>query len=210
MLAEVRTGMVFSAAGTVQPARSDKTGALVTTEGHGRYTEAVLQGRVFTAYCTAQALSTAAAGMVGLQLWNATLGQTGGGGYNLVLLKAGGFIFVTSATTTGIVLAVGTGQTAAPTGQTAATKVTNNLVGGLAPGGLALAAGTFTAAPAAILNLMHNTAAIGTTGEDTGFSVDLEGSIVIPPGAFVAFAALGASAAASSTNLHLMWEEVPV
>jgi hypothetical protein len=51
--------------------------------------------------------------MTGLQLWN---GSPLVNGVNLSLLKIGGNIIVTSATTTGLSFAYGTGQATAPTG----------------------------------------------------------------------------------------------
>jgi len=187
--------------------RQGRLGDGIFSELHGRYYEQAYRKNVFTAYCTAQALSVVGTAMVGLQVWN---GSPLTNGVNLVLLKAAGFIFVTSATTTGIVLASGPGQVSAPTGQTGTSRLSNNFLGGPLPQATATAAATFTNAPTAFWNLMHNTAAIATTGEDNGFQVDFEGSIVVPPQFYVAFAALGAAAAAASTNLSLMWEEVPV
>ena len=146
--------------------------------------------------------------MVGLQLWN---GSGVGTGVNLVLLKTGGMITVTSATTTGIILATGVGQVIAPTGQTAVDSTKNNFIGaGTGAGSLATAAGTFTNAPTGMLTLMHNTAAIAATGEDMGYFVDLEGSIVVPPQNYVAIAALGATVAAAGWTGFLTWEEVPI
>jgi hypothetical protein len=184
--------------------RVGRTGEQIAQELHGRYYEQAFRKNLFHAYCAAQAMSVVGTGMVGLQVYNPVAS-----GVNLVLLKAAGAIVVTSATTTGIVLASAAGQTTAPTGQTAATKSGNNFLGAAGSAALALAAGTFTNAPTADLFLMHNTAAIAATGEDQGFSVDLEGSIIVPPAAYVCIAALGAAGAASSTFLHLMWEEVP-
>jgi len=208
MLAQGQVGPIATttslAGGTPQTVRLDNTGALVQQELHGRYYEQAYRGNLFLAYSTATALTVAGTAMVGLQLWNGSTNK------NVVLLKAGGFIFVTSATTTGILLGVGVGQPAAPTGQTAITASGPNFVGGAASAATPYNAGTFVNAPSPRKNLLHNTAAIAATGADPGFQVDLEGSIIIPPTCYCAFIALGATAAAASTNLHLMWEEVPV
>jgi hypothetical protein len=193
--------------GSTQPFRQDKTGALVVQELHGRYYEQVYRKNVFTAYSTARAITVVGTAMVGLQLWNSSPVS---GGVNLVLLKTGGLISVTSATTTGLILASGIGQVSAPTGQTAADAVKNNYISGTSPQATAIAAGTFTNAPTGLLTLMHNTAAIGATGEDPGYFVDLEGSIIVPPQTYVCIAALGATAAALAWTGFLMWEEVPV
>jgi hypothetical protein len=182
---------------------------LAVSEVMPRYAALAWSGDLFTAYAAAQATSLVGTAMVGLQLWNGSP-VSGTGAVNLVLLKVGGAVIATSATQTGVVLASGTGQVSAPTGQTAATRVGNNLIGGRAPAALALNAGTFTNAPTAFMTLLHNTAAIATTGEDTGYQLDLEGSIIVPPQCYVCFAAIGAAGAASSNQHHIMWAELPV
>jgi hypothetical protein len=179
---------------------------LIISELHGRYYEQVSRKNVFTAYSAARAITVVGTGLVGLQLWN---GSPVSGGVNLVLLKTGGMITVTSATTTGIILTTGLGQVSAPTGQTAADAVKNNFISGQAPNGTAIAAGTFTNAPTGITTLMHNTAAIAVTGEDVGYTIDFEGSIILPPQTYCAVCALGATGAAASWTGYLMWEEVP-
>ncbi len=145
--------------------------------------------------------------MIGLQLWNGS--PAGTGGVNLVVGKCAGNVVVTSASTTSIVLATGSGQVSAPTGQTAATRTGNCYIGGVSSQGLALSAGTFTNAPTALWTLMHNTAAIASTGEDPGFLIDFEGSIIIPPQYYVCVAAVGAAVAASGMNISLTWYELP-
>ena len=201
-------GPVAGSDGVVLPGgvRQGRLGDGIYSELHGRYYEQAYRKNLFTAYCAAQATSTVGTAMVGLQVWN---GSPLSNGVNLVILKVGGMIIVTSSTTS-LVLATGIGQVSAPSAQTATTRTSNNFIGGPGPQATALAAGTFTNAPTALVNLMHNTAAIATTGEDTGFFVDLEGSIIIPPQAYVAIAAVGAAVTAAGSNLHLMWEEVPV
>ena len=194
------------------------TGTLSPPLTAGRYYLQTAQQNVFCAYVAAQATSLVGTAMVGLQLYNPV-----GSGKNLVLIDIGGMIVVTSASLTSLVLAYGVSATA-PTGQTAATQVSSTLLGipstslGLpvqaltkaSPAGLALSAGTFANAPVPIYNLLHNTAAIATTGEDTGFRIDLGGRFIVPPGNFVAIAAVGAAAAAAAMNADLSWIEPPI
>lgn len=193
--------------GSQQQPRLGRSGEQVITELHGRYYEQAFRKNLFTAYAAGVAISAPGTAMVGLCVWNGS--PVGTGGVNMALLKVGGMIIVTSASLTSVNLVTGVGQVAAPTSQTAITRVSNNFIGGGAPASTALNAGTFTNAPTALVNLMHNTAAIAVTGEDIGFVLDLEGSIIIPPQCYVAIAGNAAGAAASA-NLHLMWEEVPV
>ena len=191
------------AAGAGVAVRQEQTGALVVQELNGRYYEQASRGNLFTARAAAVALSTAGTAMVGLILWNP-------GPKNLALLKVAGNIFVTSATTTGIALAVSSAasQNTPPSAQTAISRVGNNLIGAAPPQGQAMNAGTLAVAPVLVYDLLHNTAAIGTTGEDAGFQLDLEGSIVLPPNTLAAFAAIGAAVAAGGSNLSMMWQEV--
>lgn len=193
--------------GSGQDFRQGRQAEQIVSQLNGRYYEQALNKRLFTAYAAAQATSLAGTAMVGLQVWN---GSPVTGGVNLVILKVGGCVLATSATETGVVLTTGTGQVNAPTGQTAATKVQNNFIGGTAPQALATSAGTFANAPTAFMTLLHNTAAIATVGEDGGYNLDLEGSIIIPPQCYIAFAAIGAAGAASSNQHHIMWQEMPV
>src|SRR5215472_5456931 len=158
--------------------RQGRLGDGIVSELHGRYYEQVVRKNVFTAYCAAQSLSAVGTGMVGLQIWN---GSPVVGGINIVLLKCYAMVFATSASLTRIFLATGVGQTAAPSGQTAATRVSNNFIGGTGPQATAVAAGTFTAAPTALFPILHNTAAIASTGQDSFGFFDFEGSIILPP-----------------------------
>lgn len=177
-------------------------GELGISEVLPRYSSIAQSGMIFTAFAGAVATAVAGGANVGLQLWNRS--QT----VNLHLLKCSGDIIVSSATTTGIALAYGY-QATPPTAQQTAV-VTNNFLGGANPAALALTNGTFTTAPVVNWQMMHNTAAIATSGEDAGFQIDLEGSIIVPPNYYVAIVAQGAAVAAGGSNLELMWVEVPI
>lgn len=189
-------------AGTQIKARSGQLGDLIVSELHGRYYETNYRRNLFAAYSAFQVLSVSGTAMTGLALWN------GSTTVNLALTKVALAVSVTSATMTGIALGVGTAQATAPTGQTAATKVGSLFLGGAAPQGLALNAGTFGVAPAPQILLCHNTAAINTVGLDQ-LVVDLEGSVIVPPQAYVALCALGAASAAAAVTSTIFWEEIP-
>lgn len=206
-LQQLAIGPAVASDGSTPTARGGRSGEAVVQELHGRYYEATFRKNVYTAYVTAVSLTTAGTTMTGIQVWN---GSSTSGGVNLNILKVGGIVTVTSASQTGVLLGTGAGQTAAPTAQVAATRVSNNFLGGPSPAATATNTATFTAAPTAMMNLLHNTAAIGTTGVDTGFQLDLEGSLIVPPTYYVAFIALGAAGAASSNHLNVTWEEIPV
>lgn len=141
--------------------------------------------------------------MVGLQLWNSS------NNVNLLILKYGSNIVVTSATQTGVVLAAGSGQVSAPTSQTAVDRHQCNFLGAPLGVGLPYAAGTFTNAPVAFKDVLHNTAAIATTGIDS-VQYDAEGLILVPPQSWICFAAVGAAGAAASNNHWIDWLEQPI
>jgi hypothetical protein len=182
------------------------------------YFQAALQN-MFTVYCGAQATSLAGTALIGLQLWNPP-----GSGRNLVLVDSAGMIIVSSSTTTSIALAYGLAQTSAPTSTTAATTITSTLLGpatiGAAgvlatqvqkvPIGQAFAAGTFINTPSLFKNLLHNTAAINTVGEDPGWQIDFNGKWIVPPGSYVAIVAVGAAVASGGMNADLTWIEAPI
>ena len=181
-------------------------GEMAVSEVMPRYSALAKSGFMFSSRGALQTLSAAGVAMTGLVLWN---GSSVTGGVDLHLLKASGNVAVTSATTTGIALARFVGQSLAPTAATAAT-VNNSYLGGAVGAGLAYTAGTVANAPVSIFDLLHNTAAIAASGEDSGFLIDFEGSIVVPPQTGVCFAALGTASAAAAVNLSLLWAELPV
>lgn len=177
-------------------------GELAVSEVAPRYSNLAQSGLMYVAHAAAVLTSLAGAAMVGLQLWNRSSTK------NLHLMKAAGYETVTSAAATGFQLAFGTAQTSAPTGQTAVSGTTNCLLGGSASAALALNAGTFLLAPTAIWDLEHRAVAIATTGEDPGYQMDFEGSIVVPPNAWVAVVAIGAASAGAHHSF--MWAELPI
>ena len=168
-----------------------------------RYSTLTKLGRVFTARSPLQTLSIAGTAMTGLILWNSSNST------DLHLLKASGDVAVTSAAMTGIAFAYGQFQSSTPTTTTAAQQACDYLAFTGSAAGKAYTVATMAAAPVAQFDVLHNTAAIGATGEDTGFLIDFEGSIILPPNYWGAFVALGAASAASAVNLSLKWAELP-
>lgn len=185
-----------------------KQGEIYASNLAPRYYALNYYGKVFGAYAAGVATTVVGTGMVGLQVWN---GSSGSSAVNLAILRVSGFVTVTSATTTGLAVATGTGQAAAPTGQTGITRSGSNFVGSnYTSQATAYNAGTYTNAPTALFPVLHNTAAIATTGEDAGYSVDLEGQLIIAPGCYVAMAALGATAGTAACFHYISWIELPI
>ena len=56
--------------GTLANGRADRTGALVVQQGHGKYFEAAIRGRLFYSHCAARAMSAPATSAIGNIVWN--------------------------------------------------------------------------------------------------------------------------------------------
>ena len=149
---------------------------------------------------------TTAAGLVtgytGLALTNPTTSTV-----NLSLTKVGYGVNAAPAAVMVISLAFNTSTTAVT--QTTAITGRNNFLGGAAPQGLVASSVTFPTAP---IN-SHILGVIGTNVitalNETMTVVDLEGSIIMPPGSYICIATSTASAATSFWG-SFQWEEVPV
>lgn len=171
----------------------------------GDYGALALRGQLYAAYGTGLAVSLPATATIGLMIWNRP-----GSGVRVHMLEWASQVYVTSATTTGIVLAAGF-QTTTPTTVTAATFYGRTLLNDIVaqPGKVsAYNIATVLTAPLAIALLHHNTAAIATTGEDV-MAGSFGGSIVLEEGAFVAVAAHGAAVAAAGWAGSFLFAEVP-
>lgn len=190
--------------GSIAPLRQERTGALVVTQAHGGRYEAAFRKNLFTAYCTGTTLTAVNTTYTGLGVYN------GSTTVNLAIQRVAGFLAVTSASDLGVLLAVGNQGMTAPTGITGATRVQNNFLSAGGPQATPYTAATLAVAGTPYKTLLHNSAAIATTGEDSGFQIDLEGGLIVPPGWFVEFAAYSAASAASAFVGDIQWEEVPV
>ena len=197
----VSSNGLFPDGSLIQNLRAGRQGDLIGSDLNPRYFEQTFRRNNFTAYAGGVVPSLAVPALTGLILWNGTTN------INASLNKVCGMLTATAATCVGLVLAKGTGQSTAPSAQTAITAASNDFIGGAAPQCTAMTAGTFSVAPVISRILLHNTAAIATTGEDTGFQVDIEGGIIIPPQCYVAICAIGAAGAGGYFNLS--WTETP-
>ena len=180
-------------------ARQGKSAELIVQELHGRYFEQVYRGNVYSAANqAAQAVSAAlATTYTGLLLYNPI-----GSSVILSLLKVKFALSAAPAAIATIGLISGF-QTAVPTGLTA-LAVRNNQVGNAQTGvGLAYSAATINT-PVWMQQLEDGFTAAALKSPTP--PVDLEGSIIIKPGGFVAIGALTAITGLGS----IMWEEVPL
>lgn len=197
------SGEQNNASGVAAPLALDRQGAQLMTPLHVDGYEQGRRGRLFYAYSTPGILSAAGTAMTGLILWN------GSAAVNLILRKVNLRVSVTSASMTGIDLAATApgAQTTAPTTTTTVTKFGSTFLGVANPVATPYSVAT-TLATVSIASLIHNTAAIATTGEDSA-EINL-GGWVVPPWTCVCLAALGAASAAAAVSSTLYWEEAPV
>lgn len=173
------------------------------------YYDLARQGQIFSAFApiTAPVIYSTAAGTGGPLLWNGSASSPTP--VNVVLLAVSAIL--TTAATTGYALGLtgNSGQASAPTSTTAATTVKSLRIGGQAPRASAYAVGTPASAGNFFLPLIQvTTAALSVADEFVGY-VDLAGSIVVPPGAWVSLAA-SATDTTSVLQCGLIWAEIPV
>lgn len=191
--------------GTNAPMRQGNMGDQIISELHPKYYEATYRRGVYSAANTAAVASVAVGttAYTGLALSNPV-----GSGVNLVIMKA--------SWASSVVLSAA-GFVALETGYNAATNVThttpvvvaNNLIG-LGAAGLGLADSSATLPTAPVMRMpLSNTGTLATTGFNTTGAnvVDLDGSIILPPGAYIAFATFAVNTAAWFFSFQ--WEEVP-
>lgn len=190
--------------GTTPTIRQGQLGDVIVSELHGRYYETTYRRNLFSA--ATQTAVTLSAGLAtattGLILTNPTTSTV-----NLVVNKVGWGVNTTPVAVIILGLAFNNSTTAVT--QTTAITGRNQFLGGAAPQGLVASSVTFPTAP--ILNTVLGTIDIGATTtaiHNTNF-LDLEGTMVMPPGSYLAFYGSTASAA-TSFFASIAWEEVPV
>jgi hypothetical protein len=201
----LQVGPVNSAAGAQVTARAGNDAALVISEGHGKYYEQTYRAHAFWAYSTA-AITAVAVSTTGLILINPNAS-----GVNAVIQKYNYSMLVTTAAVTGIGFAFNI-QTKPASGFTTATAAT--VVGGkLGAGGNVCQAYTscnaLDNAPVQFVSFPL-TVAIATTGQPPSGFIDLDGSIIVPPGYALSLCATGAASGSNAIGSSLNWEEVPV
>lgn len=188
--------------------RLGNMGDLIMSELHGRYYESTYRRNIFTAASTAAAATVAlgtTASYTGLYL-----GNNNGNTVNLSILK------ISYATSVAVPTA---GYVVLEAGYIASSNITaggaiipsNNFVGLGAAGQAIAGAGSATlpVAPVAKYFLSNANTAATTAGNVAAPQVyDCEGSLILPPGAFAAFATFATNTAAWWFSFE--WEEVPV
>lgn len=188
--------------------RQGQQSDIIVSELHGRYYETTYNRNMYTATLTAGTTTSAALSttFTGLLLLNPNNSQV-----NFVINKVGMSFLVAFTAAAAIGIQVGNQSTALLSGLTTTnTQTRNNFLG--APNstvGLTYSAATTTAPSLLQLYGAGLTGAITTVPQIPGFFVDLEGSVIVPPGAWIATYTSTASGA-SGTLASFSYEEVPI
>ena len=191
--------------------RSGQLGDAIVSELHGRYYETTYRGNGFLLSVSTAAAVTAytggAAGTPMLALFNPV-----GSGKNAVLSKVaiGNVVAASAAGTVAFGLYFGTTAAITQATTVAPWAMNSQLQSGSVMTGfrnVALTSGSAASNVIPVATYYWATAAGAALV--TGGPIDLEGSIIIPPGSYVA---LGGSAALTSATWigSMQWEEVPV
>lgn len=219
MLSEVRTGPLVTGDGAVNPARSDRQGALVSQDAHSRMHEANRLGTLFTFGLTQTALAAANATVTGVTssaqpivgLWNPSTSLV-----NLVLWKisaVSSLVANTAVAPGGYVYVVSTGQSAISTGSTPFSCKTLAQSGSSAK---AFAMSTALTGMSGSLVTMRGSviAALNAAGPATAIHQPIvptdelfDGSIIVPPGGVFAMMNTLSTTTVSLTT-SITWEEV--
>jgi hypothetical protein len=199
--------------GLQTPQRAGNLGDTIVSELHGRYYETTYRRAMFTAgVSTVIATATTASPtttITGAQVLYNPIGST----VNLVLNKVSmGFVLAQIANVIGIATGVNTATTISGTLTPTTAAARNKYVGGATGIGVSYASSSITLPTAVALDtILFSTGSNATTAlSSTGLSAfDLEGGIVLPPGAY---ATVWSQAAipASSLLTTFQWEEVPI
>lgn len=188
---------------SIQPNLGGVQGDLLSSNMHGdlynrAYTGALFLGANPTAVTTSVGLATTCVGLI--------LSNPAGTGKNLILRRAGAALVVVPTAFTGFSLITGF-VAGGITVHTTALTIQNPIVGGAVTASVAKldSAATLVGTPVYSMVLAATTSA--TTG--AGFSTDLQGCVIIPPGGY---AALGTTVASPASGFlaSIMWEEAPV
>jgi len=197
-----KAGRVSLASGQSAPLRIGTEGGLVL-DFHGKYYEAVKAGRVFVAANQAAVAVTAAMNTTytGLVLFNpATSGK------DAVLLRFG-YALTIAAPTAATVIGLMTGLNAGD----AATAITprNRYVGGAGSSMIIDNGCTLTGTPV-LEQVFGQVGTLATSGTQDGpvTELDLDGSLIVPPGYYVAVYSFAANTACGIFSF--MWEELSV
>ena len=203
-LSQLLVGPQTYSDGSNPTARAGKSGETVVQQLHGRYYEMAVRGGIF--YAANPAVVTTTVGLAttytGLCVSNPV-----GSGINAVLLKASMMQSVIQATQVeGYGIALGYNATTNVTHTTPVTPQPSKVGSGAAAQVKADSSATLPTAPVYAMFIQNTTTA---TSNAMGTVVDLEGSIILTPGAYACFVT-PTQASVNGMWFSFMWEEVAV
>jgi hypothetical protein len=199
MINEILVGIQNNGDGIRSSARGGQQGEQLVSQLHGRFYEQALRGNLF--HVSNQAAVSTTAGLA-TTFTGLAVANPAGNSHNLVLLAVGvGQVAAGAAGAVGIM----TGSGAAAGALTAR----NALIGGGASKMAAPSASATIATPV-LDRVFGSVGSVATTGYGlvAGLQYFADGSIVIPPGYFVA--SYTSAATTSATIWTFVWEEVPI
>lgn len=184
--------------------RASNLGAAVITELHGKYYEQTYRGNSFSA--SIQAVATTTVGLAttytGLVISNPI-----GSPINMVLNKASIMQSVIQSTQIeAYAIAIGFNATTNVTHTAALTTKSNKVGSGLVSIGLADTSATLPTAPTYHTFVQNTNTA---TANGAGYVIDLDGSIILIPGAYALWVT-PAQASVAGLWFSWNWDEVPV
>ncbi len=200
MIIQGLTGVQSNADGAATVGiRTGKQGEMSVSELHGRYYEQTYRQNLFSIQGAATTTTAGtAATFTGL-----AVGNPAGSGYNLAINK------VTITQAASLTASTNIGVMYGPGAITASLTVNaNKFIGGRASVTTATAGQTITAPILWTLLAGSGSGAMTVPLLIPSITVDLEGSLIIPPGTFIA----SYTSAASTTALlfYFQWEETPI
>lgn len=195
----------LSDSGNPATVRMGKQGDLIVSGLHGAQYEQTMRGNRYGGSIVGQVTTVGAATTyTGLCLSNPV-----GSGVNLVVDKVGVAFLVAFAAAAAVGVMTGYNSTTNVTHTTPAV-VRNKKLGGAAGYGLLDSAATLPTAPVLDMVLATGlTGAITTTPSVAASLYEIDGGLVLPPGAYAAIYTSTVSGAASM-SASFSWEEVPV
>lgn len=204
-VAEGRVGPQTANDGATLIERMLRDGSVAVADAHSRYFELTARKQIFSGAIVGQVTSVAlATTYTGLCLSNPI-----GSGQLLVLNKLGYGFLVAFAAAAAVGLMVGY-HASTDVVHTTPVIPRNNFIGGAAGVGKLDSACTLPVAPT-VQQILESglTGAITTAPSGGAGFFDNEGSLIIPPGGFVAYYTSTASGAAGSA-FSFQWSEVPI
>lgn len=211
MLIQAQVGPAVSTtslgAGTNPNLRLDNMGGLAATQLNPRYYETTYRRQAYTAATTSGVTTTVGTAVTYQGVF---VGNPSTSTVNLVITKVGYAVSAAPAAAMVVGIMTGTGVGATLT-NAVNTNIRNRFVSGIASQAIAnVVAGTNVTLPTTpVLETVLGTIVGTTLATTTPNIVDLEGSLILPPGTFAAIYTSSASAATSFFG-SMQWVEVPL